>query len=814
MKKKQIFFILSLTLIFIQKKALSFETLNRVHEYVQQKEEFPLPDNNWHTPNYTSFYQKQTPGTFKRKIINSLSFLHLKKSIWTPQKFKDLLTSVINTQEKRNLHGDYIVKFTPLINSKFIIWGGIYGAFHSLFRCLDKLKKLEILDDNFKIIKPNHYLVFNGNITGWSPFNLETMTLVLQLIKTNPDKVFFIKGENEYKKNWLKNGLQTELKIRCKHLSNEKIPLYSLINRFFNTIPLALYAQSKQKTKSEFLRISYFGKLFKKLNEQYFENFLHKDDGNKPKYFNLKQKVYSDIPVTIKAIITGDYDFAKKKNLGQLESFVKNEGITYWRFLSSPTGTFRNTFQFNNDAFAELTVMPWIKRWNFSFYKRDIRLNAQFTNEQHIVGLYNKQSKEINHNKVYNEKLITKMKKLISSLTKEMKLCKKTKYTNNENELNKKLIFDNTKSTIIVGCSADLSSSIKNLSKAFLSGVTLRINEQNKKGGINGHRIKIVILDDEYTPSKTINNVKKIIKEYKTNIFLTPVGSSTTLSLIPLLKKKNILVLFPYTGSSALRKPDLKYIAHYRPSYASEAFFLIDYLINTKNQKRIALFYQNDAYGYDGLIGARAALKKHKITSWCEASYQRNSVNLEDSANKIIKFDPEAILFCSTEPQSEELIRKLGIAYLSKKTLCGISPLEAFRTFLKPWGLNVTLSAVVPNFKNQSLEIVQKYTEECNSTGGILNKTSLEGYIAASIFIHIIKNIPGEITKEKIISEIEKYKDNYLFKGLNLNFNTKTRGFSNNVWIDDEKTWLHKITPPNFLTTIQKEYAILKKELK
>ena len=814
MKNKQFLFILSTILIFTHNKIFSFENLNSVKEYIQQTEEFPLPDNStWKKPDYTSFYKKKLPTNFKQKINNLLSFLHLKKRQFTPQQFKKLLTNVIKTQENNNLTGDYVVKISPSIGTKFIVWGGLYGAFHSLFRCLEELKKQGIINNNFKIIKKNYYFIFNGNTIGWSPFNLETMTLILQLMKTNPNQVFFIKGENEYEKNWIKNSLYTELEICCKHISNESPPLYSLINKLFSTIPLAVYVQSK--TNNDFFKFSSLNKSSSKLNEQHFKNFLHKNNNDRPKYFNLKNKYNSNNDIKIKAMFDGNYNLNENKYIGKLETFTSNK-IIIWRYLSSPTAIFRNIYNFNNDAFAELTVMPQIKQWNLNFYKRDIRNNNPFTKEQYTIGLFNKikKSKKIKRDKTYYEKLRTTVNKSISLLTKEMESIKTKKQTYNNGDIKNKIFFDVTKKTIVLGCSADFSKSIKYLSKNYLKGVNLRINEQNKKGGINGHQIKMITLNDKYSPYKTIQNVKKIKEKNNSDIFLGSVGSTTTTSLIPLIKKEDILVLFPYTGSSALRKPDIKYIAHYRPSYASESFFLIDYLINTKKQKRIAIFYQNDAYGYDGLIGARAALKKYGITSWCEVSYERSSLDISNAADKIVKFDPEAILFCSVEPQSEELVRKLGIIYLSKKTLCGLSVLEPFRSFLKYWGLNVTLSSCVPNPNNKTLKIIREYNKQCNKVGVFPNKTSLEGYISTSIFINIIEKIQGEITKEKIISEIEKYKNPFTFKGLNLHFNHLTREFSNSIWIDTEKvTYLHKTIPTNFLSKIQKEYDILKKEL-
>ncbi len=100
--------------------------------------------------------------------------------------------------------------------------------------------------------------------------------------------------------------------------------------------------------------------------------------------------------------------------------------------------------------------------------------------------------------------------------------------------------------------------------------------------------------------------------------------------------------------------------------------------------------------------------------------------------------------------------------------------------------LYVSTQSVPDPIKNTNLEIVRTTQKDFKEKGYILNTASMEGYLATTIFIHLLKKIEGDITKEKIIEQAEKLK-NYDFMGLKLDFNPQNRSISKGVWIDPGK---------------------------
>ena len=237
-------------------------------------------------------------------------------------------------------------------------------------------------------------------------------------------------------------------------------------------------------------------------------------------------------------------------------------------------------------------------------------------------------------------------------------------------------------------------------------------------------------------------------------------------------------------------------MGHFRTSYRKEAQALARYAVEKQKARRFVIFYQNDAYGLDGLEGAREVLKKYKedgtIEDWIETYYLRNTTDVAEAVKKIKTSQPEVIILCSVNAATSSLIREVGVENLANVVLMGISPLGGeFFDFVRSKGLEYLVSNVVPNPHSEDLEIVREYCDEMQryASKEAISIMSLEGYIDASIFIEILKRVEGTITKEKIRDEMEKMQG-VKYKGLTLTFHPEIRGFSKDIWIQTDKGWM------------------------
>ena len=781
----------------------AFQSMQDLQYYSEQMEEFPDADNeNWLMPDYTTFIKNSRPGFFSRLLYK----LHIKKEVWTPKIFEAQIKKLIHDRELNSYKGDFLLKSDPEVGSKFIVWGDVQGAFHSFVRDLGALKKFGVIDDSLKIIKPNHYFIVTGDFISRSPYSMELLSALFALMLKNPKEVVYIKGNHETKDKWYNFGLKTELIEKGCDYSKEKVPYLGLVNRFFNTLPLAVYVKGYSFDGDEFLRLSHFDRNFEKLNETHFAKFLHKKNVNGLDVFNLNDKELSGGTINIKAIIKAESRSMVYQATDGLKLLVPDYGATAWSLLSTPTRTYRTLFDFQNDAFAVLSVNSKnMRSWTLSLYNRDVRTDFDFgeTIYNLVTGDKIFESPRVNLLDIYEEQEGTykeelkKLKRRIVKLKKEVKSTREFKKDKKQISAKEVLARYNKKEEerlvakereIVIGCTTDLTRKRSYLSAGILQGMLLYIDKVNKTGGINGKKIRLIVLDDEYNSNKTPKLVDLLGSDHNTNILLSSGGSPTNIALLPKIKAGTVLNLFPNSGSSHLRTQDLQYIINFRPAYRNEAMGLVDYAVNSLGLKKLAFVFADEKYRTNGVSGARRKLKALGITDWCEVGFKKDNLDVDFAIKKIKEFGPQVIIFFAADMQMKLLVEKIGVDYLSGKTLMGISTLDELRTALRRKGLEMTMSKVVPSYENNYLEMVRDYNQDREKELFDASEIALEGYINANIFVRALKNISGSITKESIVAELTKTKD-ILFKGLTLNFNEVDRTLSSDVWIDDGKGW-------------------------
>ena len=179
---------------------------------------------------------------------------------------------------------------------------------------------------------------------------------------------------------------------------------------------------------------------------------------------------------------------------------------------------------------------------------------------------------------------------------------------------------------IVLGVSAAFSGPSRGLGAELYRGATAYFNLVNDNGGIEGRKISLKLYDDGYQPDPCVQNTMRLMLEDKVFLLFGYVGTPTVTRVLPILKKfqnESIFLFFPFTGAQPQREPPYGDFAfNLRASYNQETAGLVDNLVRI-GKRRIAVFYQIDAYGRSGWAGVRAALEKHGEKLAGEATYSR-----------------------------------------------------------------------------------------------------------------------------------------------------------------------------------------------
>lgn len=310
---------------------------------------------------YTSLRQAQEQANALKKG---------KRSSFDASAFKKLLSEVVQQQETIGYTGRYLVKLTPYPSTRFVIWGPLKGAFESLVRTLTFAKTQGIINDDFTIADHSTYLVFNGDVINSSETSLETLSLVLALMKANPKKVFYLKGKTEDALHWQNDGLKLALKQKASKVSEETIPLGRLAARLFDTLPLALYITGLNPDEGS-IRISYFSRDYDEIKETQCGALLTNKTINVPQicYINAPQKG----PAQVKAIVKSEQRVMSYNQHPGLTVVEPDKGAVAWSIFSAPSARYQKEYDFYQDAFTLIKTGSSIKDATITLYNTDIR---------------------------------------------------------------------------------------------------------------------------------------------------------------------------------------------------------------------------------------------------------------------------------------------------------------------------------------------------------------------------------------------------------------------------------------------------------
>src|SRR5262245_53643140 len=197
---------------------------------------------------------------------------------------------------------------------------------------------------------------------------------------------------------------------------------------------------------------------------------------------------------------------------------------------------------------------------------------------------------------------------------------------------------------IIFGQVAALQGPAQALGQGMREGILAAFEEANRAGGILGRKLELKSADDGYEPEKTIEAIKAMLNEEKIFAFVGAVGTPTSKAGQPIATEAKVPFIGPFTGAEFLRAPYNRYVVNVRGSYYQETEAWIEHLTKDLGITRIAILYQDDAFGLAGLAGVNIALAKREMSLVASGSFKRNTTAVKSALLDIMKAAPQAVV--------------------------------------------------------------------------------------------------------------------------------------------------------------------------
>ncbi|HXW23675.1 MAG TPA: ABC transporter substrate-binding protein [Xanthobacteraceae bacterium] len=307
--------------------------------------------------------------------------------------------------------------------------------------------------------------------------------------------------------------------------------------------------------------------------------------------------------------------------------------------------------------------------------------------------------------------------------------------------------------SITFGQAAVLDGPASALGQGMRAGIQAAFDEVNGKGGVYGRKLMLLSRDDGYEPDRAIAQTRKLIEEDKVFALIGAVGTPTSAAAQPIATAAKVPFIGPFTGAAFLRNPKLDNVVNVRASYGAETEAWIKHLTEDLKITKIAIFYQDDAFGRAGLDGVKAAMGKRGMELAGEATFERNTVAVKTALITLKRAEPEAVVMVGTYKPCAEFIR-LARKLAFNPVFVNISFVgaTALAKELGPDGKGVVVSQVVPFPWDATLKVVADYQAAIKATPDFV---SLEGYLVGRLVIAALDKAGAQPTREGLVKAIK-----------------------------------------------------------
>jgi len=317
-----------------------------------------------------------------------------------------------------------------------------------------------------------------------------------------------------------------------------------------------------------------------------------------------------------------------------------------------------------------------------------------------------------------------------------------------------------TDDTVKIGCFQALTGPVAPIGVSMKKGLDAYFNWVNENGGVNGRAIDFIVADDQFNPSKTVVEVKRMVEQDNVFAIVGGLGTPGCLAVMDYLNEGGVPFVYQGSGSSLLAVPPKEYIFTVQPNYLStEGPIAAKYLVEEKGFDKIAIVYRADDSGKEALEGFKA---------WLEANGQEDKMvealpvdpaatSFDNEIIKLLNSGAEAVYLLMFVPQTPNFIKQ-SADYGYTPLFLGSYP-NADPTIIQlagdaSDGFESLAWVDIGDLENPN---VQKYYEIYDESfpGELPNAYAAAGFIAAEVFIEALERAGEEPTREKLVEALE-----------------------------------------------------------
>jgi len=292
----------------------------------------------------------------------------------------------------------------------------------------------------------------------------------------------------------------------------------------------------------------------------------------------------------------------------------------------------------------------------------------------------------------------------------------------------------------------------------------------NADGGINGRKIKLLSLDDGYSPPKAMEQTRRLVEQEGVFLIFGTLGTAVNTAIHKYLNANKVPQLLIASIGMKWNDPrNFPWTIAFPPNQKSEGGAYVKYLLKNHPNAKIAILYQNDDFGGGYLQPVKEALgERAGKMIVAEASYEVTDPSVDSQVVSLQGSGADTLLIFASPKFAAMALRKaydIGWKPLKLVTIASAN----IAAVLQPAGLEKSVGVISSNYFKDPTDPQWKndaatkewlaWIKQYYPGGDITDAYNVAGYSFSQALVEVLKRCGDDLTRENVMKQAANLKD-------------------------------------------------------
>ncbi len=291
----------------------------------------------------------------------------------------------------------------------------------------------------------------------------------------------------------------------------------------------------------------------------------------------------------------------------------------------------------------------------------------------------------------------------------------------------------------------------------------------NEQGGVAGHKITFISLDDGYSPPKTVEQVRRLVEQDQVAFLFNTLGTPTNSAIVRYVNQRQVPHLFVATG--AAKWGDAKeypWTTGFQPDYRTEAQIYGKYILQQKPDAKVAVLYQNDDFGKDYLSGLHAAFGERYAKMVTEATYEPTDPTIDSQITSLQASGADVLVVAAAPKFAAQAIRK--VHDLTWKPMFFMTNVSiSVGSVITPAGAENAIGLISTGYlkdptdhqwdNDAGMQEWRDFMAKYMPGADLTDNNYVYAYAASKLMLQVLRQCNGDFSRENVMQQAEALHD-------------------------------------------------------